>query len=256
MSEERIEQVAGMLASAWRDGTPLEALSADVAPRDLDEAAAMQAAAAERLGHPVVGWKVAGQPGPMVGRVFSSRLFSNGATLPGHLLRIPHVECEIGFRLLRDLPPLRGDYGEEEVAAAASLVFTMEIVDSRFAGGKVIPDDEDERLRIVADNAANAALVIGPEIAEWRALSLLEIPVELRIDGGAPEPENPIERRTEPLAVLTWLANELSRRGVGLRAGQYVTPGSATIPRPLPHGSRAIAHYGDHATMEISVSGA
>lgn len=155
---------------------------------------------------------------------------------------------------MRDLPAQAHEYGEDEVAAAADLVFTMEIVDSRFEGGKIIPDDEGERLLIVADNAANAALVIGPEIAEWGALSLLDIAVELRIDGGAPEPENPAANRTEPLAVLTWLANELSACGIGLRAGQYVTPGSATIPRPLPHGGQAVARYGDHAVMTIALS--
>lgn len=254
MREDRIAEVADMLACAWRDGTSIEALSEALMPGDLAEAAAMQRAAAERLGQAVVGWKVAGQPGPMVGRVFSSRLFLAGATLPGHLFRIPHVECELGFRLLRDLPPRDAAYESDEVAAAANLVFTMEIVDSRFTGGKLIPDSEDERLSIVADNAANAALVVGPEMEDWRGLSLLEIPVELRIDGGEPEPENPIERRTEPLEVLTWLANELSDRGIGLKAGQYVTPGSATLPRPLPHGGRAIAHYGEHATIEISIS--
>ncbi len=254
MSEARIDPVADLLAAAWRDGGTIAPLSPEAAPRDLDEAAAMQAAAADRVGHPVVGWKVAGQPGPMVGRVFAHRLFTNGATLPGRLFQIPHVECELGFRLLRDLPAQSHEYGEDEVAAAANLVFTMEIVDSRFAGGKIIPDDESERPLIVADNAANAALVIGPEIAEWGALSLLDVAVDLRIDGGARKPESPKAARTEPLAVLTWLANELSRRGIGLGAGQYVTPGSATIPCPLPHGSRAIAHYGEHAVMDITIS--
>jgi 2-keto-4-pentenoate hydratase len=53
---------------------------------------------------------------------------------------------------------------------------------------------------------------------------------------------------------MTWLANELSARGIGLAAGQLVTTGSATMSQPLSPGRSAIAIYGDLGEIRIAVA--
>ena len=47
-----------------------------------------------------------------------------------------------------------------------------------------------------------------------------------------------------PLIALTWLANEMSRRGDGLRAGGLVAAGTCTGLRWVAAGSTVEAHFG------------
>jgi 2-keto-4-pentenoate hydratase len=253
--DEQIQAAGILLAETWQDATTIDALPEALFPGDLGEAAAIQAAMARHIGEPVVGWKVGGAPGPLVGRIYASRLYRDPAALPLRLFPASGLECEIGFRLTRDLPARAEAYGEGEVCGAVVLAFTMELTGSRFTHGKHTAGDDHELRAIVADNAAAAGLVVGPEVADWRGLALLDIPVELRINGGAPQPPNPRAKRTEPAAVLVWLANELSARGIGLQAGQYVTTGSATLPLPLEPGDEAVAAYGGFGRIRASLGG-
>jgi len=117
----------------------------------------------------------------------------------------------------------------------------------------IIPDDARDLGRIVADNAVQAGLVTGARYRDWRERRLLEVTVDLRIDGGEPAPAIPITDRVEPLDVLVWLANDLSRRGIGLDEGQIVTPGSVTVPQRLAPGSRAVAMFGGLDTITLSL---
>ena len=253
MSEDDIAKAGTLLAGAWSQSALLEGLPSYLYPGDFTEAAAIQTAMAAVIGDPVVGWKVAGAPGPMIGRVFASHCYHDGPTLPARQTRHrPALECEIGFQVTRDLPVREAPYEREEVMDAAILTFTIEIVGTRFANGMHIPDTEHQRLAIIADNSAGAGLVAGPQIADWHGISLLDIPVELRIDGGAKEPANPMPRH-DPVDTLRWLANELSDRGIGLTAGQFVTTGSATMLRELTPGSSAVATFGDYGAIEIAL---
>ena len=126
MADDRIAAAAALLAQAWLDGTTIDAFPDELAPRDEAEATAMQDAMAARIGEDIVGWKVAGRPGAPFGRIFASTSFENGATLPAPRYAGNIMECEVGFRLKRDLPPRRQPYGREEVAAAADLSLNID----------------------------------------------------------------------------------------------------------------------------------
>ena len=254
MANDKIAAAGRLLAEAWRDARTIDAYPADLAPSDLDQAIAIREEMAREIGEDVVGWKVAGRPGPLIGRIFKSTLYSDPAELPVARFPKPYLECEIGFRLTSDLPPREQAYGEEEVAGSAALALNVEFVGSRHSNGKLIPDNDADLHTIVADNAVQAGLVAGPVIEDWRGLSLLDIAVELRIDGGPPMPTIPREERTEPLDVLVWLANELSDLGIGLQAGQIVTPGSATRPQLLPAGSTALAVFGELGQISVTLA--
>ncbi len=254
MISERIEVAGRRLAEAWRSARAIDPLSADLAPRDLAEARAIQEEMARHVGHPVVGWKVGGAPGPLVGRVFAPTLFASPAILPADRFGASRIECEIGFRVLDALPSRRRAYSEAEVGDASRLALLVEITVSRIKGGRHIAESEADILAIVADNAVQGGLVVGPEFDAWRHLDLLGIAVDLRIDGGLPLPVNPRAGRTDPFAVMLWLANELSARGIGLAAGQLVTTGSATLSQPLAPGRSAIAIYGDLGEIRVAVA--
>ena len=133
MADDRIAAAAALFAQAWLDGTPTDAFPDNLAPRNLAEATAMQDAMAARIGEDIVGWKIGGKPGGPMGRIFASTSFADGATLPQARYERNIVECEVGFRLKRDLPPRERPYGHEEVAATADLALSIELVGSRRA---------------------------------------------------------------------------------------------------------------------------
>ena len=121
------------------------------------------------------------------------------------------------------------------MAAAADLAINVELVGSRRAGvieraaaalaaGMPFPDNEAEGFVITADNAGNLGLVNGPVIEDWQHRSLLDITVDLRIDGGESQPLLPKQARTEPFDVLLWAANDLSRRGIGFEGRPHHHP--------------------------------
>ena len=93
-------------------------------------------------------------------------------------------------------------------------------------------------------------------IEDWERRSLLDITADLRIDGGESQPLLPKQNRTEPFDVLLWAANELSRRGIGLKAGHIVTPGSVNVPLPLPAGGTAVAVFEDLGRITVSLAAA
>ena len=267
MADDRIAAAASVLAKAWLDDTIIDVFPSDLAPRDLAEATAMQDAMAAQIGEDIVGWKIAGRPGAPAGRIFASTSFDNGATLPLPRFAPNIMEFEIGFKLKSDLPPREQPYEREEVAAAADLAINVELVGSRrvgvieraaaaLAAGKHFPDNDAERFVIIADNAGNLGLVNGPVIEDWQHRSLLDITVDLRIDGGESRPLIPKQARTEPFDVLLWAANDLSRRGIGLKAGHIITPGSVNVPEPLPAGSTAVGVFEDLGQITVSLAAA
>lgn len=253
MNDNRIREAGRLLARAWVEARPIPPFADALMPRNLAEAAAVQDQMAQLIDEPVVGWKVGGAPGPLVGRVFASVLYATPAVLPHRRFEGSLIECEWGFHLRADLPPRAEGYGRNQVTDAASLVLSVEMTGSRFLDGAHSAHDERERLMIVADLAAQGGLVLGPEIDDWRSLDLLAIPVDLRIDGGPRQPTAPREGRHDPVDILAWLANELSARGVGLAAGQVVTTGSATVPQLLAPGSAARACYGALGEIQVTI---
>ena len=95
---------------------------------------------------------------------------------------------------------------------------------------------------------------MGARFDEWRHFSLLDITVDLRIDGGPSQPLTPRKERNDPFEVMVWLANALSYRGLGLVAGQVATLGSITLSQPLAAGQSAAADYGRFGTINVRVA--
>jgi len=251
MTNDRIAEVAGLLAEAWLDGCVIEPLPDGLRPRDAAEATAVQDAMIRRIGLPVVGWKVAGGLGALVGRILAPRLFVTPAILPQPAFAAPRVECELGFELLRDLPPRASPYTGDEVAAACRLITCLEITATRIKGASHSPDDAPV---YIADNGMQGGLVMGARFDDWRDLSLLDIAVDLRIDGGPSQPLTPRKERNDPFEVMVWLANALSNRGLGLATGQIATLGSITLSQPLAPGQSAVADYGPFGRINVRVA--
>lgn len=246
--KDTLEQAADRLVMARRNRQPAPGLP-EVA--SFDDAYAVQAAFRARWRDDVVGHKVGcsseqsqrlvNSPGPIAGSLFRASLWQEPATLDPAQFFVAGVEAEFGFRLGADLPSRAAPYDREEVSAAVEAVVpVIEICDTRLADWRTRRIEE-----ITADNAFNGGLVAGTAFRDWRALDLANHEVTLSIDGACKGAGTGALVLGHPLLALTWLANELSRRGQGLCAGDLVAAGTCTGLHFVNPGSTVVAEFGD-----------
>lgn len=257
---------ARLLWTCRQSGTVIEALPAELRPRDTAMAHAIQAALPDVAGQQVVGWKIAatsaaGQAhiqvdGPLPGRILESFVQPVGATLSLTGNRMRAVEPEFAFRMGAPLPPRTTPYASDEVlAAVASLHPAFELPDSRFAdfarAGKA---------QLIADDACCGRFAFGPAApATWHTLDLAAHRVQATVCGadGRVRYTREGEGRAllgDPLVALTWLVNELSSLGLGLRAGDWASCGTCMVPLQIQPGDRIAADYGLLGRIEIGLS--
>ena len=251
-------EIAEALAAARAQGRKLDAPPGPD-PEGWDAAYAIQDALIEATESPVVGWKIGatskaaqqrlGVDGPFIGPLFERWTTDDPAAIatPAQALRI--VEPEFAFRMAAALPPRPAPYSEEEVAAAAGTLHpAFELIDRRIkdqpAAGVAGTDGfAANPYWFVADCGANAAFVLGEGILEWRGLDLAALSVAVTVDGAPKTRGTGAAAMGSPLAALTWAANHLSQRGIGLKPGDVVTTGVVTEIFALQPGETADAEF-------------
>lgn len=267
LSTDAALDAARLLWHCREAGEAVDALPGALRPGDAAAGHAIQAALPAAAGRPVVGWKIAatsaagqahiGVDGPLAGRILDRFVHPVGATLTlaGNRMRV--VEPEFAFRIGRALPPRAVAYAVDEVAAAvATLHPAFELPDSRFADFV-----HAGAAQLIADDACCGRFAFGPAAPDdWRALDLAAHPVHATVHGadGRPRYARDGEGRAllgGPLLALAWLANELSRLGVGLRAGDWASCGTCMVPLQIEPGDRVVADYGRLGRIDIAVDG-
>ena len=249
LDKNAITAASKTLHDHWRAGTKFSGLDQSLRPRDRIQAYAIQAGIEKYSSESLFGWKIAatseaGQKhinvdGPMAGRILAETVISDGGTasMAGNEMRV--AEPEFAFRMGADLPPRSSSYGVREVVdAIGTLHPAIEIPDSRFtdfvsAGAA----------QIIADNACAHLFVLGAATtSNWRALDLVEEKPVITLRGKqyVGHGKNVLG---DPLIALTWLANELRRLGVTLRAGEVVTTGTCHPPLPIQSGDSFEADF-------------
>ncbi|MFW8635708.1 2-keto-4-pentenoate hydratase [Cribrihabitans pelagius] len=150
----------------------------------------VQEALAQRFG-PVGGFKVACKPGQPVimAPVYAADIRPSGHSFPTPEGEPIGIELEIGFKILRPLPPPgTGDF-RQRLRDCVSLVPVIEVVLTRLADAEAA----SPMLRL-ADNQLNGGLVAGPERADWQDLDLTQATATLDfgdtrvLDGTVPVP--------------------------------------------------------------------
>ncbi|MBT3359686.1 MAG: hypothetical protein HN403_08670 [Rhodospirillales bacterium] len=248
MTPEKIATAAKLLADAYNRHDQLPEIPADCSPQEREDSYAIQDAMAENLGLTCAGWKLGmsapgtmrqfGVTAPVPGRIFKECIFDDGASVRAGHFSAPKVEPEFAARLKNDLPPRDAEYTYAEVAAATgAILLCFEIADNRVAMATPQP------LAMIADNGGFAAYVVGPEVANWRDVDFAAAPVDLIIDGEVAAPGLTGEFRIDPIDVVVWTINDLSRRGYGMAAGDLISTGSATVPTAMGIGSEAIGKF-------------
>lgn len=156
------------------------------------------------------------------------------------------AEAEFAFVMARDLPSRERPYVPAEVmGAVARLHPAIEIPDSRFEDFASVG-----AAQLIADNACADWFILGdPAPDDWRDIDLVHHVVmgsvgqSLRRAGSG---ENVLG---DPVVALTWLANEVSRLGLTLKAGQVVTTGTCLTPLPVAPGDTVTVDFGVLGTV-------
>lgn len=251
MDDTTAHEACALLWQARQVGEVLDNLPPALQPASREAGHAVQARLEGLAASPRAGWKIAatslaGQAhinvdGPLAGRILGAALASDGATLDltGNRMRV--AEPEFAFRLRDDLPPRATPYTQAEVmAAVADLHLALEIPDSRFADFTRVG-----AAALIADDACARELVLGPAVtADWRALDLAAHPVTATRNGASAGEGTGAAVLGDPRTALTWLANDLSALGIGLRAGEAITTGTCMTPIPLAPGDAITADFG------------
>ena len=257
MKEEAIDRAARILLDARLGNYQIPALPADCRPATLEEAAAVR----ERLGALIPEEKVGYLLGltneymqrnfntdsPYWAPILASSLHASPAELRAGDLLTMGIECEVAFRLARDLPARDAAYSGEEVAAAVATMHpAIEVVNAHFESWL-----EADLFSVLADNGTDGPLVLGPGVADWQAIDRPAIPVTLTVDGAVRARGTGAKALGDPLAALTWCANALLARGAGLRAGEVVNTGTCTEIHHSSAGERMVADFGPLGEVHI-----
>jgi 2-keto-4-pentenoate hydratase len=222
-----------MILAARRDRTLLPLLG-PAAPADEAAGYDLQRRLAERLGAvPPAGFKIGattaqmqaylGVAGPTAGFVPAAGIHASGARLRFADFLRPGVECEIGMRLARDLPP-GPCTAAQAMAAVAECFAAIEVVENRYvdflaAGAPTL----------IADQVFHAAGIAAAPAPGWRALDLASLGGRFLIDGVARAAGHGRDLLGHPAAALAWLAGSGAAQAFGgLKAGQMVWLGSVT----------------------------
>lgn len=247
-------KAAEQLATARHDRRAVTGLPS---VQSFDDAYATQDAFVRLWADSVIGHKVGCSsersqqlvkaPGPIAGRLFHSDHWRSPATLDSSAFFLLGVEAEFGFVLGSDLPARTTPYALAEATAAVSAVIPLiEICDTRLAQCQTRRIEE-----ITADNAFHGGIVTGQPCQDWRSLDLRHHAVTLAIDGVVKGSGTGADVLGDPLIALTWLVNELSRRGIGMRSGELVAAGTCTGLHIATPGSTVLGDFGTLGVVEI-----
>ncbi len=257
MSAQR--ELARLLATLRREHRGQSGLAPHLVPPDKATAYRIAGMVAEELGWPVLGWKIAAMKeemqqalrtdSPIYGRVYFLKETPLSAVHAALASPIPEVEYQA--MLGRNLLPRDKPYTVEEVTdAVASLHPGLELAECRFIHDEAFPPLP----AVLADGAGSGTIVYGRAIEDWRNRDIPNQEATLSSNGRLRRKGTAAAALDHPMVPLTWLANELSRTGVGMKEGQMVSTGTLTgmlAPKP---GETYVADFGPFGSVTVSIT--
>ena len=260
MSLDQVERCAAFLYGARSQDRILERIPPALKPQSLGDAYAVQDRLFTLLGDCTGGWflgctnpdiqRQLGMTHPYAARLRKSAVHPS----PVHLEVAPALpvvlEVEFAFRLGEDLPARAKPYSMDEVVDAVLSVHpAIEVVISYLSDWTRQPFFD-----LVADNGTDGALVYGEGTTAWQKLDLDFIDATLFVDGARVQSGSGQNIEGGPLTMLVWLANHVSRKGVGLKAGQICNTGSCTSIHYVEKNCTATASFTHLGEVRVNLS--
>ncbi len=254
MEKAAADDAAKLFIRARETGERMDALPPHLKPANFADSRAIMEAVDRMVGDTITGTKIAAKPGAEV--VFTTlhagRNFESPARIPLALVPSRYMECEISFRLTRDLPPRKEPYSEPEVFDALEACVAFEAVDSRFkdlaATMAKTPYD------FYADHIAAGAMVYGPFRKDWQNFDFTKTRVSLK-QGTRTIVEKTGGHPTGNPAIPAVVLANMQRSSTGLKAGWLVVTGSFTGFHPVELNQPVKGEFEGFGTMEATIVG-
>lgn len=241
--------IAAELKDAAACGKPVDPLTERFPEITVDDAYAIQLLQIrDRIGAgaTIKGYKVGltsaamqqqlGVREPDFGHLLDDMFCSESTPIPVTGYLQPRAEPETAFVLGRDLSG-PGVTVDEAAAAVAFVAPALEIIDSRIRDWRIALADT------IADNASSAGVVLGATRTPLDGVDLPLLGCLLAKNGELVGTGAGGAVLGTPIAALAWLANTLGPRGVVLRSGDVVLPGSVTAAVPVTAGDTVTATF-------------
>jgi 2-oxo-hept-3-ene-1,7-dioate hydratase len=215
-------------------------------------------AAKASSGRRVIGWKIGltskamqqqlGIDEPDSGVLLDDMAFSDGGSIPKGRFIQPRVEAELAFVIGRRLS---GPHVSvfDVLAATEYVVPALEILDTRIERVDPVTKATRRIVDTVADNAANAGIVVGGRAMKPDALDMRWAGAILSRDGAVEETGLAAGVLGNPALSIAWLAMRLHERGVALEPGQVVLSGSFVRAIETYPGCTVTADFGPLGTV-------
>ncbi len=187
---------------------------------------------------------------PDYGSLLDDMLLRDGSDVPINRFIVPRLEVEFAFILAR---PLKGPGVTlfDVLNATDYVVPALELIDARIENFDRHSKAPRKVFDTIADNAANAAIVLGgrpmkPDAVDWRWAGAL-----LYKNGVIEESGLGAAVLNHPGNGVAWLANALAAHDESLDAGEIVLGGSFTRPVACAAGDVFHADYGRLGSISL-----
>lgn len=262
--DARIEIAAKFLLDQHAKFEPFARLPDDCAPRDDTEAYAIQEEL-RRLREPVLGptagYKVAltstvmqkmlRYGSPFAGPLHANMIYQNGAQLDHRQYGRLCIECELAAVLGSTLLSTHAPYSREQIADAVDTIApALELVDDRNADYNAI---SSLVLTLIADNAWNAGIVLGPAMQDWRGLDLANLHGTVAVNGVTVDDGYGRDVLGHPLEALRWVVNTVTAQGKDLTCGMVVMTGTMIATKFVQPGDDLVFTVDGLGTVRVDV---
>jgi 2-keto-4-pentenoate hydratase len=105
---------------------------------------------------------------------------------------------------------------------------------------------------LLADAACAGYFVLGPAVTDWREADLAARATRIEVNGQLAATGLGDAVLGSPWTALAWLAEDLTRHGRGLRAGEVVTTGTTTAPPAIGPGDEVRATFEGFGEVDLA----
>jgi len=233
-------------------------------PRALENAYKIQDLAIVEDGDRVVGWKVGGigdadianfPVDRLAGPIFSRHVFDYRdppIAMPVFAGGFAAAEGEFLLRIDGAVPRDKTSYSMDEAAALVGAVHVgIEIASSPFPGinthGPAVT---------ISDFGNNNGLIVGAAVPNWRTSGFERWPVTVEVDGAEIGRATTETMLDGAVGAVRFLLELLSRRGIAVAPGTWVSTGAVTGVHEVRPGQNVVARFGDHLAVTCTIEAA
>jgi len=185
---------------------------------------------------------------PDSGVLFDDMFFADGGLVPSDRFIATRIEAELAFIMKTRLA---GPHCTmfDVLNATDFVVPALEILDTRIERVDAETKSTRKIVDTIADNAANAGIVIGGRPLRPQEADLRWIGALCYRNGQLEETGLAAGVLNHPATSVAWLANKITPLGLALEPGQVVLAGSFIRPIETRKGDTIQADYGPYGTV-------